>query len=214
MSWFHYVARVIARIIFILLTRWQVRGKENIPSRGPLLVVSNHLSLADPPLLSVSFNRTTIFMAKRELFHFRLLAYFMRGFGAFPVRRGQLDKEAIRQAEKVLAEGLALVMFPEGMRSHSGQLRSAFSGAALIAARNRALILPVGINGTERIRGVGWLLRRPRITVNIGCPFYLPPVSGKLTKVELVELTNSIMEHIAGLLPQEYRGNYAGKEVA
>ncbi len=214
MPWFYYVARLISRILFILLTRWQIRGKENIPSQGSLVVVANHLSLADPPLLSVSLNRKTMFMAKKELFHFRFLAYFMRGFGAFPVRRGQLNKEALRQAERVLAEGLALVMFPEGMRSRNVQLQSAFSGAALIAARSCAPILPVGISGTERIKGVAWLLQRPRVTVNIGHPFYLPPVNSRLTKGELAELTNSIMGHIADLLPREYRGNYAGKEVA
>ena len=214
MPWLYYVARLVARILFILLTRRQVRGKENIPDQGPLLVVANHLNLADPPLLSVSLSRATVFMAKKELFRFRFLAYFMRGFGAFPVRRGQLNKEALRQAERVLADGLALVMFPEGMRSRNVQLQPAFPGAALIAARSCAPILPVGISGTERIKGVAWLLRRHRVMVNIGHPFYLPPVNGRLTKGELAGLTNSIMGHIADLLPREYRGNYAGKEVA
>ena len=214
MPWFYYVARLISRILFILLTRWQIRGKENIPSQGSLVVVANHLSLADPPLLSVSLNRKTMFMAKKELFRFRFSAYFVRGFGAFPVRRGQLNREMLRQAERVLADGLVLAMFPEGMRSRNAQLQSASSGAALIASRSCAPILPVGIIGTERIKGVAWFLRRPRITVNIGHPFYLPPVDGRLTKSELAEYTTSIMERIASLLPQEYRGNYATKEAA
>lgn len=213
MPWFYYVARIIVRMLFILLTRWRIRGKENIPSQGPVLVVANHLNLADPPLLAVSLSRKTIFMAKKELFRSKFSSYFVRSFGAFPVRRGQLDGKALRQAEQVLAEGQALVMFPEGVRSRHAQLRPAFSGSALIALRNCALILPVGITGTEKIRGIAWLLRRPRITVNIGQPFYLPPVSSKLTKDELTESTNNIMERIAELLPQEYRGNYAGKEV-
>ncbi len=214
MPWFYYVSRVIVRILFVILTRWQVRGRENIPGQGPVLVVANHLNLADPPLLSVSLNRKVIFMAKEELFRSKFSSYFVGSFGAFPVHRGQLDKKALRQAGQVLAEGQALAMFPEGRRSRNAQLRPAFSGSALIAWRSGAPLLPLGITGTEKIKGIAWLLRRPRITVNIGHPFYLPPVGSKLTKDELAGLTTYIMERIAELLPAEYRGNYAGKEAA
>ncbi len=179
MPWFYYVARVILRMLFFFLTRWRIRGKENVPPEGPVLVVANHLNLTDPPLLAVSLNRKVIFMAKKELFRSKFSSYFVRGFGAFPVRRGQLDGKALRQAEQVLAEGKALAMFPEGARSHSTQLRPAFSGSALIALRSCAPILPVGITGTEKIRGMAWFLRRPRITVNIGHPFYLPPAGSR-----------------------------------
>ncbi len=211
MPWFYYVARVIVRVLLKLLTHCQVKGRENIPSQGPLLIVANHLSLADPPLLGVSFNRKVIFMAKKELFRFRLIGYFIGSLGAFSVHRGQLDRKAMRQVYQVLADGLALIMFPEGTRSLNARLRPAFSGPALIAMRSGAPILPVGIIGTEKIRGVTWLLRRPQIMVNIGHPFYLPPVSSRLTKAKLAELTNSIMGHIAELLPLEYRGDYAGQ---
>ncbi len=213
MPWFYYVTRVIIRGLLKLLTRCQVKGKENIPSQGPLLIVANHLSLADPPLLGVSFSRKVMFMAKKELFHFRLIGYFIGSLGAFSVHRGQLDRKAMRQVYQVLADGLALIMFPEGTRSLNARLHPAFSGPALIAMRSGAPILPVGIIGTEKIRGVTWLLRRPQITVNIGQPFYLPPISSRLTKAKLAELTNSIMERIAELLPTKYRGNYGGKEI-
>ena len=214
MPWFYYVARAIVRILFSLLTHRRVRGRENVPSQGPLLIVSNHLNLTDPPLLSISLGRTVIFMAKEELFRSKLSNYFIRGFGAFPVHRGQLDKKALRQAQQVLAEGLALAMFPEGTRSHNAQLQPAFSGSALIAYRHGVPILPVGITGTEKIKGVAWLLRRPQITVNIGHPFYLPPVNSRLSKDELAKLTSGMMERIAELLPREYRGNYLKEEVA
>jgi len=209
MPWFYYVARAIVRMLLVLLTHWQVNGRDNVPSQGPLLIVANHMNLADPPLVGISLGRKAIFMAKKELFDFRVVGYFIRGFGVFPVHRGQLDRKALHQADQVLAQGLALVMFPEGMRSRSGRLRSAFRGSALIALRSGAPILPIGITGTEKIKGVTWLLRRPQITVNIGHPFYLPPTSSKLTKIELVKLTNSIMGRIAELLPPEYRGDYA-----
>jgi len=207
--WFYYVGRVILRLPLFLLTRFQIKGRENVPRQGPLLVVSNHLSLADPPLLGCSLDRNLIFMAKKQLFRFRVIGYLMRSLGAFPVHRGQLDRHALRQAYQVLDEGLALVMFPEGMRSRSNQLRPAFFGVALIASRSGVPILPVGISGTENLERLSWLWRRPQITINIGHPFHLPPPRSKLTRGELAELTHSIMQHIAELLPQEYRGDYA-----
>ena len=207
MPWFYYVGRVIARALFTSMTRWEVRGRENIPAEEPVLVVANHLNLTDPPLLGISLGRKTVFMAKEELFRSPLSAYFVQNFGAFPVHRGKLDRKAIRQSQQVLSDGLALVMFPEATRSRSAQLQRAFPGSALIAMRSRVPILPVGIAGTERIKGVGWIFRRPRITVNIGRPFYLPS-SSRLTRAGLIENTSFIMERIAELLPPKYRGVY------
>ena len=214
MPWFYYVARVLVRMLFSLLTRWQIKGRENVPRQGPVLVVANHLNLTDPPLLGVSLGREVIFMAKEELFRSRFSAYFIGSFGSFPVHRGRLDREAIRQAQQVLADGVVLVMFPEATRSKSAQLQPAFPGSALIAMHHVVPILPVGISGTEKIKGLSWILRRPRITVNIGQPFYLPQADSKLTKAKLAEHTDFIMRRIAELLPPEYRGNYTGKETA
>jgi 1-acyl-sn-glycerol-3-phosphate acyltransferase len=206
--WFYYLSRVILIIFFFLLTRRQVKGRENIPKKGPLLVVSNHLSLADPPLLGISLNRKMIFMAKNQLFRFWLLGWVVRNFGAFPVHRGQQDRQALRQTYEVLDKGLALIMFPEGMRSRSGHLRSAFFGAAQIASRSGAPILPIGISGTEKLEHLSWWWRRPRVTVNIGIPFCLPQLRSNMTKGERMEFTHSIMQHIAELLPVDYQGDY------
>jgi 1-acyl-sn-glycerol-3-phosphate acyltransferase len=166
------------------------------------------------PLVGVSFNRTLIFMTKKELFRFRLIGYFVRSLGGFPIYREQLDRKALRQANRVLADGQALFIFPEGTRSRGGQLGPAFPGTALVALRSGATILPVAITGTEklrtdRLRGATWLLRRPRIKVTIGRPFHLPPVNGRLTKSKRTELTNLIMGRIVELLPLERRGHYA-----
>ena len=205
------IVRVITRIILFLRTRRRVKGRENVPRQGPLLIVSNHLTYADQFLLSASLNRKVVFMAKEELFRSRVIRPLARAFGAFPVRRGGMDRQALQLANQVLDSGQALVMFPEGTRSKNAQLQPAFPGSALIALHNRVPILPIGIAGIEQAnKGWVWgLLHRPKVMVNIGCPFYLPPVNDKLTKAELAELANYIMEHIAELLPAEYRGHYA-----
>ena len=206
--WFYYIARFAVRITLILSTRWKIKGSENIPARGALLIVANHLNLADPPLVSVSIARQTMFMAKEELFKAKFTGYFIGSFGAFPVRRSQADTKAVRQALKILADGQALVVFPEASRSANAQLQPAFPGVALIALRSGAPILPIGITGSEKMKGKTWPLRRPRVTVNIGPVFHLPPTSGKATRTELAQLTDFIMEHISAQLPVEYRGYY------
>ena len=207
MFWFYYIGKLLVGAFFRLFTRWRVEGKENVPPKGAVLVVSNHLNFNDPPLLGVSLGRQVVFMAKEELFRFRPLAYFLSSLGSFPVHRGRLDRKAIRQSERVLAEGQVLVMFPEATRSPKAQLQRAFPGSALIASRQVVPVLPVGIFGTERLKGL-WLFRRPRITVNIGSTFSLPKAGSKLSKDELAEHTGLIMQHIAALLPPEYRGVY------
>jgi len=212
--WFYHIARFTVRAVLLVSTNWHIKGRENIPSKGPLLIVANHLNLADPPIVSVSIHRETRFMAKEELFKAKFTGYFIGSFGAFPVRRSQADTKAVRQALKILADGLALVVFPEATRSPNAQLQPAFSGAALIALRSGAAILPIGITGTEKMKGKTWPFRRPRITVNIGKPFHLPPDSGKATREELSQLTTFIMEHIAGQLPPEYRGHYVKQKDA
>ena len=197
------------RALLSLTTRRQVRGRENIPDQGPLLVISNHLSLADPPLLNIVFNRQVRYMAKKNLFIIKPVGNFMRGLGAFPVHRGRPDMKAFRQAEQILSQGLALIVFPEGTRSRSGQLRQAFPGPALIAIRSGAPILPIGITGTEKLERISTFLSRPRVTVTIGHPFHLPRTASKPSKQEL---TKKMMEHIAELLPPEYQGIYGKQE--
>ncbi len=208
LPFFYPLATATMKSQLFLWARWTVIGKENVPRRGPLLVVANHLAYADPPLLSACIPRRIVFMAKEELFH-GPGSIFIRSFGAFSVRRG-MGKDALRQATEVLNAGGVLGMFPEGKRSPDHMLGKAELGAAMIALRSDVPILPVGISGTENIRGVGVVLRRPRITVTIGEPFHLEVAGGhRPTKERLTEATTQLMAHLAKTLPPSYRGIYA-----
>ncbi len=195
------------KLLLVLFTRWHVAGKENVPGGGSIIVVANHLSVADPPLLSASIPRRINFMAKEELFGWNPLSPFVRTFGAIRIRKNIADRRALTLAREVLSEGNAVGMFPEGGRSRSHTLQPGYPGVTLLALNTSATILPVGITGTEKIKGIGWLLR-PRIEVNIGQPFTLE-VDPKLDrKQQMTYGTEIIMNHIAELLPPEYCGDY------
>ncbi|MDP6347166.1 MAG: lysophospholipid acyltransferase family protein [Dehalococcoidia bacterium] len=204
---FYYLSVRLARLLLLLLTQWQVRGREKLPRQGPFLVVSNHLNLVDPPVIMASMHpRRVIFMAKQELFK-GPFSWIIRGVGAFSVRRNQLDRQAFRRAEEVLNAGFPVAVFPEGSRS-KGSMKAGLPGAAFLAARSGVPLLPVGIQGTERLKGKGWVLRRRRITVIIGDPFLLPAGDGRVKGEDLEFLTDFIMRRIAQLLPPSYQGIY------
>ncbi len=208
LPWFYYAGRWFVRLVLALFTRCEVKGKENVPPSGPLIVIANHLNLADPPILGTIIPRKMIFMAKEELFHPWPVGYFIRAFGSFPVRRGGRDRRALEEAQAILQEGMALAMFPEGTRSKTTQLQTAFPGSALMALRFGAPILPVGITGTEKLGGWGWWLHRPQVLLNIGLPLTLPASGSNPSKSALQEATLLMMGSIARLLPSNYRGAY------
>ena len=187
----------------------QIEGIERVPLTGPLLVVANHQSNIDPPLLATSLPRRAYFMAKRGLFHDPVLAFLMKSYGLFPLNRDGGDLAAIRWALGMLRQNAALALFPEGTRS-PGAMRKAIPGVSMIALRSGAPILPVGITGSEHV-GPIWRMLVPtgKLVVNIGQPFSLPPAEGKVGREQLESATTTIMEHVAALLPESYRGVYA-----
>jgi len=118
----------------------------------------------------------------------------------------------LKSARDALEKGLILGMFPEGGRSRDGKLRKGKPGSAVIASKTNVPILPVGIVGTDKIKGISWLWKRPGIVVNIGKPFKLPPNHSKMRKSQMQLLTAQIMREIAALLPPEYQGAYEEQE--
>ena len=211
MHWVYYFGRGLIRFLVFPFAFWKVEGKENMPLEGPLLIVCNHVHIADSPIVASSIPRKCVFMAKEDLWHHGWSRYWVENFGAFPVKRDSFDRAAIRQAEDWLRRGMAVIMFPEGTRSPDARMIPALPGVALIASHMNVPILPVCITGSQNLKNLTWcFLHHPRITVTIGRPFNLPPSNGKLTREQRHRLTNEIMGKIAALLPPECRGVYAG----
>jgi 1-acyl-sn-glycerol-3-phosphate acyltransferase len=198
------------KLTFNTLAKWKVEGKENIPPKGPLLVVSNHLSNGDPPVVMVGFNRPLHALAKDGLFRNPVFGAYLRSMGAHSVNPDGTDKAAIRWALRLLAQDRAVLMFPEGTRSMKPGMRPAYIGVAYLALKSQAPVIPVALTGTEAI-GPIWRLTIPlcSIHVRIGQAFTLPVIEGKLDKNVLQQMTELIMSRVAALLPPDYRGHYA-----
>jgi 1-acyl-sn-glycerol-3-phosphate acyltransferase len=192
----------------------EIKDRENLPKEGAIIAVFNHLNLIDPPLHIISIlPRDSIIMAKEELFFYWPIPIFrilMDVAEAYPVRRrgtAEERRKAIKYAKDVLAKGLVFGIYPEGTRSKLGYLKEAYTGCALIAVDTGVPLIPVSIQGTEKLKGIGWLTR-PKVTITFGKPFTLPPIQGRPTEKKLRELTEFIMSKLAGALAPEYRGRY------
>ena len=199
------------RLIIWLVTKRDIKGRERIPRRGALILASNHLNVADPPILTAVTPRRIIWMTKQELFEIPAFGFLYHLFGCIPVRRFQGDLRALRRSQEALQRGLVLGMFPEGTRSGESGLGQGEPGTALIAMRTNTPVMPVAIWGTEGIRLPRAFFQRTTVHIVFGEPFYLPR-SERLTKEAVEEGAELIMTRIAELLPERYRGIYAGGE--
>jgi 1-acyl-sn-glycerol-3-phosphate acyltransferase len=206
-------ARFVARCI----TRVHVEGDpDRIPRIGPVILAVNHISNADPVIvgawLTPRLGRRIHWLGKREMFDWPLVGWMARNGGVVPVDRGRADVEAFRLAQRVLAAGHVLVVFPEGTRSPTGELQTPKDGLAVLALRTHATIVPIGISNTDRVWRKGSLLPRPggHATMRIGEPFKVadaiaPDLDRKAAKAAA---TDAIMRRIAALLDPRHRGEY------
>ena len=186
--------------VFRLLFRGRTTGNDNVPLEGAVVVVANHGSHLDPPLLGHALGRPVAFMAKAELFRVPLLGPIIRACGAYPVERGAGDREAIRTATDRLLQGWATGVFLDGTRQNDGRVNRPQPGAALLAARAGVPLLPVAIINSYRVLGSG--SRRARllpIHIRIGTPIPAP-ASRKRADLELA--TRACQEQINALLDQ------------
>ncbi len=200
----------IVTVLFNLLTRWEVEGKENLPPGGPLLMVFNHLAWWDAPLgmAAVPFEVTGI--ALKDLQRIPITGQLLSLANVIWVDRGRYDREALRQALAVLEEGGILAIAPEGRMSVTGALERGKPGSVFIARKADVPILPIGLTGTDKVLSEWRRFRRPHLRVIIGKVFRLPERRQYGSRKEERQAdADYILERIAELLPSEYRGVYA-----
>lgn len=184
----YLLGRAVFRFIFKVVFRWRVTGREHLPAAGPYLLCANHTSWWDPPLVGSIVEPKVYFMAKEELFRVPVLGPVIRAWGAYPVKRHSADRKALRRSLELLEEGKVLGIFAEGTRSRNGRLQKAEGGAAWLARKSGAPVVPVGIAAPYR-------LFKP-LQVRIGPPLRLQP------GVDVAEASEAIMQAIASLLPR------------
>ena len=210
-DWFFRPGAGIAGGLARLLFAARVEGVEHVPRDGAFIVVANHCSNLDPPLIGWATGnlagRIVHFMAKIEMRSWPIVGWLATQSGVYFVRRGERDRAAQRFSLETLAAGRPIGMFPEGTRSRDGHLTEGKAGAAFLAMRSGAPLLPVGIAGTHRIfPGRARWPHATRIRIRIGAPFSLPhQASGRLDRGALEDGTRRIMAEIAELLPPEQR---------
>jgi 1-acyl-sn-glycerol-3-phosphate acyltransferase len=188
----------------VILMRWLFDltsvGRHHIPATGPVLLVANHLSVLDPPLVGGAADRQLSFLAKAELFAIPLFGRLIRALNARPVRREGADASALREALRTLAEGRALLVFPEGTRGSEGELRTAKAGAGMLAVLSGAAVVPVYVTGSGRAWPKGQRLpRRTPVTVAFGPPLRFADEGGRARKERYAEASRVMMAAIAEL---------------
>jgi 1-acyl-sn-glycerol-3-phosphate acyltransferase len=211
------IAGVLARTMLRLGARVTVELDGEIPRQGPLIVVSNHISNADPPLvagwLTPMLGRQMHILAKQALF-VGPFGWILRKLGATPVRAGGSDIEAYRVARAVLDRGDVLCIFPEGTRSASGVMQEPKPGVAMLATRTATPILPVGVSGSDYFLGRGKKLPRLRapIRLHIGKAFTLTLDPNLPHRQAMAAASDELMRHIAALVDERHRGRFGAAE--
>lgn len=195
-------AHVVVPPIIKLLFRMKVTGLENMPRKGSVVLASNHASNMDPVFIGVTCPRMVHFMAKAEIWKVPLLGRLVSAVGAFPVRRGGADRQAVRTAAGVLKRGAVVGVFPEGSRQKDGGLGQPLPGVGMFSLQAGVTTIPVALRGTDRI----FPNRRsplPKIEVHFGPPVR-PELEGLTRSEKNRAFSNEIMRALAVLLDIEW----------
>jgi 1-acyl-sn-glycerol-3-phosphate acyltransferase len=189
-------AVALMRLVF----RLEVHGREHVPESGPVVLVCNHVSVLDPPLVGGASPRELHFMAKEELFRIPLFGRLISALNARPVRRDGSDGRALKTALRLLGEGRALLLFPEGTRGVEGRLGEGKPGAGMLAVMSGAAVVPVHISGSGRALPPGRAVPRPaKVRVRFGPPLHFKRGRGEERKEGYREAAREIMRAIAQL---------------
>jgi len=195
---YQFISKIIVFPIFKFLFRGELVGASNIPDKNAFIIVSNHGSLLDPPFLGHALGRKVSFMAKQELFKIPMLSYIIKACGAYPVKRGLVDKNSIILASKKLFNNEIIGIFIDGTRQKDGFVNNPKNGAALIASKTRKLLLPVAIINSHRlVRFKFFIPFFNKVIIKIGRPINYPLSS---SKTDLTETTIKLKNEINFLL--------------
>ncbi|WP_422443775.1 lysophospholipid acyltransferase family protein [Thermoanaerobacterium sp. DL9XJH110] len=187
------LAKAICSVIIHLLFRIHVDGIHNFPEEGPVIIFSNHRSMWDPVIIGCVLKRPVYFMAKQELFKIPVFGFVLRNINAFPVRRDNADRKAIKRGLEILSSGKVLGIFPEGTRSKTGELLKPEPGIALMAVRSKnAALVPIAIKGSYR-----WF---SDIYVKIGKPTGVKVNDERLSSQKLCEISERLFVEISKLM--------------
>lgn len=212
--WTRRFTNSVVRILAKILLKLEVVGLGNVPAEGPLILAITHTNFMDPGLASAVLPREMVIMSKIENFRHPLSGIVARLYGAFPVRRGKVDRQAIRRSLEVLAGGQALLMAPEGTRSGHGQLQKGHDGMTFIALRADAPVLLMAIIGGEHFWANLSRLRRTPVKIVIGKPFRFSSGQKRARRDIMSKMTEEGMYQMAALLPPERRGVYSDLDSA
>jgi len=202
------------RLLIRAVVHVEATGMERIAQAGPLIVINNHINWLDGVLTYLLAPRHLVGFGKVENFENPVLRPLMRIGGVIPVHRRTPDVAAVRRALAVLDAGEALLVDPEGTRSHHGRLQEARAGVVLLALRTGAPILPIAVWGQERFWRNLSRLFRTRVRMRVGYPFYLRAEGSRVQREEREQILSEVMYQLAALLPPPYRGVYADLENA
>ena len=177
---YQLVSKLLVFPIYKFVFRGCLIGRENIPQKDSFIVVSNHGSLLDPPLLGHALGRNISFMAKAELFKVPFLGFIIKACGAYPVKRGIADKNTIKTACKKLSNDNCIGIFIDGTRQQNGRVNKPKQGAALLAFKNQKLLLPVAIVNSHRVMRFKFCIPLfSKIVIKVGKPFQPPQSSSR-----------------------------------
>lgn len=201
-------SRFLFRVYFRLYHRGRIIGAEKMPLTGGCILAGNHVSFLDPPFFGQAVPREAYYMARDTLFRNPVAGWILRSWNCVPINRDRGDIGALRTMLRLLGDGKAVLMFPEGTRSRDGQLQEARAGIGMIVAKARVPIVPMRIFGTERALPRGKSLPRPvKVTIAFGDPFTYPlpanvdELRGDELKALYLDIGKEIMRRIAALEP-------------
>jgi 1-acyl-sn-glycerol-3-phosphate acyltransferase len=206
------ILKTVIRGIFRMLGPVKISGQENIPFGKPYIVAMNHVSIFDPPFAGAFWPEQLEIIGASDVFEKPGQGQLLKAYGVIPVHRGDYDRSLFAKIVSVIEAGYPLLIAPEGGRSHVTAMRRAKPGIAYIVEKTRVPVLPVGLVGTtEDYWKRGTRGERPLIEMRIGKPLDLPKITSKGAQKHEARQANAdlVMNHLAGLLPKEYRGVYA-----